>query len=259
MRQPILAANWKMNLGRADEALEFVRRIRFPLSEIEGADRVLCPPFTVLAAVAEVLAPTSIAVGAQNMHFEDKGAHTGEVSAAMLAGLCRFVILGHSERRAAGGTLETDGAIHRKVQAALAKDLIPIVCVGENLAQMEAGETQAWVSGQVASAFEGVSPAQVARCVVAYEPIWAIGTGRAATPADANRVIALSIRAPLADRFGEDVAQAVRVQYGGSVTVDNITEFMVMPEIDGALVGGASLKPDYVDLVRRAAEAAGRR
>jgi triosephosphate isomerase len=257
MRRPILAANWKMNLGRTDEALAFVRRIRFPLSEIEGADRVLCPPFTVLAAVAEALAPTSIAVGAQNMHFEDKGAQTGEVSAAMLAGLCRFVILGHSERRAMGGTLEIDAAIRRKVKAALAKDITPILCVGEDLAQMEAGGTQAWVSGQIASALEGLSAAQVARCVIAYEPIWAIGTGRAATSADANRVIALSIRAPIADRFGEDTAQAVRVQYGGSVTADNIAEFMAMPEIDGALVGGASLKPDYVDLVRRAVEAAG--
>jgi len=259
MRRPVLAANWKMNLGRTDEALEFVRRIRYPLSEIEGADRVLCPPFTVLAAVAEALAPTSIAVGAQNMHYEGKGAHTGEVSAAMLAGLCRFVILGHSERRAAGGAFETDAAINRKVKAALASDLTPIVCVGENLAQMEAGGTHAWVSGQVAGALEGLSATQVAPCVIAYEPIWAIGTGKAATPADANRVIALSIRAPIAEHYGEDVAQAVRVQYGGSVTVDNIADFMAMPEIDGALVGGASLKPDYVDLVRRAVEASGSR
>jgi len=259
MRRPILAANWKMNLGRVDDALEFVRRIRFPLSEIEGADRVLCPPFTVVAAVAEALAATSIAVGAQNMHFEDKGAHTGDISAAMLDGVCRYVILGHSERRAAGGALETDTAIQRKVRAAVASDLTPIVCVGENLAQMEAGETHAWVSGQVTCAFEGVDAAQVARSVIAYEPIWAIGTGRAATPADANRVIAFSIRGPIADRFGESVAQAVRVQYGGSVTADNIAEFMAMPEIDGALVGGASLKPDFVDLVRLAVEASGSR
>lgn len=257
MRRPIMAANWKMNLGRTDEALDFVRRIRYPLSEIDGVDRVLCPPFTVLAAVAEALAPTSIAVGAQNMHFEGKGAHTGEVSAGMLAGLCRFVILGHSERRAAGGAFETDAAINRKVKAALAGDLTPIVCVGENLAQMEAGGTHAWVSGQVAGALEGLSATQVAPCVIAYEPIWAIGTGKAATPADANRVIALSIRAPIAERYGEGVAQAVRVQYGGSVTVDNIADFMAMPEIDGALVGGASLKPDYVDLVRSAVEASG--
>lgn len=259
MRRPILAANWKMNLGRTDEALEFVRRIRYPLSEIDSADRVLCPPFTVLAPVAEALRSTSIAVGAQNMHFEDRGSHTGEVSAGMLAGLCQYVILGHSERRAFGGALETDAAIQRKVQAAIVRGLTPIVCVGENLAQMEAGQTQAWVSGQVASALEGLSAEQVAGCVFAYEPIWAIGTGKAATPADANRVIALSIRGPIAERFGEEVAQAVRVQYGGSVTVDNIAEFMAMPDIDGALVGGASLKPDYVDLVRRAAEAAGSR
>jgi triosephosphate isomerase len=256
MRRPILAANWKMNLGRADEALEFVRRIRFPLSEIEGADRVVCPPFTALAAVADALASSSIAVGAQNMHFEDKGAQTGEVSPAMLAGLCRFVILGHSERRAMRGALETDAAIQRKVKAALAKDITPILCVGENLAQMEAGQTQAWVSGQIVSALEGLSAEQAARCVIAYEPIWAIGTGKAATPADANRVIALAIRAPIAGRFGEVTAQAVRVQYGGSVTVDNIAEFMAMPDIDGALVGGASLKPEYVELVRRAVEAA---
>ena len=255
MRRPILAANWKMNLGRTDEALEFVRRIRFPLSEIEGADRVLCPPFTVLAAVAEAVAPTSISVGAQNMHFEDKGAHTGEVSPAMLAGLCRFVILGHSECRAAGGALETDAAIHRKVQAALAKDLTPIVCVGENLAQMEAGETQAWVSGQVASAFEGLSGAQAARCVIAYEPIWAIGTGKAATGADANRTIARAIRAVLASLYDDAVAQAIRVQYGGSVSPKNISEFLAQPEIDGALVGGASLVPaDFVAICRAAVQ-----
>jgi triosephosphate isomerase len=161
-----MAANWKMNLGRTDEALDFVRRIRYPLSEIDGVDRVLCPPFTVLAAVAEALAPTSIAVGAQNMHFEGKGAHTGEVSAGLLAGLCRFVILGHSERRAAGGAFETDAAINRKVKAALAGDLTPIVCVGENLAQMEAGGTHAWVSGQIAGALEGLSATQVAPCVI---------------------------------------------------------------------------------------------
>ena len=256
MRRPILAANWKMNLGRPEDALELVRRIRHPLNEIETVDRVICPPFTAMAAMAEALTATSIAVGAQNMHYEDKGAHTGEISPAMLAGLCQFVILGHSERRAAGGALETDAAINRKVQAALANGLTPIICVGETLAQMEKGETQSFVSGQVASALDGLLPEQVSRCVVAYEPLWAIGTGKAATPADANRVISLSIRAPIADRFGEAVAQATRVQYGGSVTAGNIAEFMIMPEIDGALVGGASLKPDYVDLVRNAAKAA---
>jgi triosephosphate isomerase len=256
MRLPILAANWKMNLGRPQEALDFVRRIRHPLGEIEGIECVLCPPFTALAAVAEALAPTSIAVGAQNAHWEEKGAQTGEISVAMLADLCQYVIVGHSERRASGGAFETDASINRKARAAFAHDLMPILCVGENLAQNESGQTHAFVSSQVAAGLEGLTPEQVSRCVIAYEPIWAIGTGRAATPADANRVIALTIRAAIAERFGESTAGAVRVQYGGSVTVDNIASFMAMPEIDGALVGGASLKPDYVELVRRAAEAA---
>lgn len=259
MRRPVLAANWKMNLGNAEEARQFVRRIRNGLNAIATVDRVVCPPFTALAAVAEVVAVTSIAVGAQNMHFEDKGAHTGEISAAMLSGLCQFVILGHSERRAAGGALETDAAVNRKVRTALLNGLTPIVCVGETLAQREEGETQVFVSGQVAAALDGLTPEQAVRCVIAYEPLWAIGTGKAATPADANRVIALSIRAAIADRFGEAVAQTVRVQYGGSVTAENIAGFMIMPEIDGALVGGASLKLDYVDLVRNAAEVAGSR
>jgi triosephosphate isomerase len=255
MRQPVVAANWKMNLGRPDEALAFVRRIRHPLSEIEGVDCVLCPPFTALAAVAEATARTSIRVGAQSMHWEEGGAHTGEIAPTMLAGRCQFVIVGHSERRATRSLSETDTAIRRKVQAALAHDLTPIICVGESLAQRESGETHSFVSGQVTTALEGLSGGETSRCVIAYEPIWAIGTGRAATPADANRVVALSIRGALAERFGEAVAQAVRVQYGGSVSADNIDGFMAMPEIDGALVGGASLKPDFVQLVRQAARA----
>jgi triosephosphate isomerase (TIM) len=256
MRQPILAANWKMNLGRPREALALVRRIRHPLDEIEGVDRVLCPPFTVLAAVAEALAATSISVGAQNVHWEETGAHTGEIAVAMLAGLCRFVIVGHSERRASGGAREDDRSVNLKVRAVLGYQMTPIVCVGESLAQRERGETHDFVGGQVRSAFAGLGPAEVSRCVIAYEPIWAIGSGCAATPVEANRTIALSLRGALAEVFGERVAQAVRVQYGGSVTLDNIADFMAMPEIDGALVGGASLKPDFVELVRRAVGAA---
>jgi triosephosphate isomerase len=259
MRRPILAANWKMNLGREAEALAFVRRIRHPLNEVDALDRVICPPFTVLAAVAEALSATSIAVGAQNLHAEDRGAYTGEVSAAMLAGLCQIVILGHSERRAAGGAWETDAAIAGKVRAALAHGLIPIVCVGESLDQMEKGETQAFVRRQAEQALDGLASDQASRVVFAYEPLWAIGTGRAATPAEVNRIVALSIRGTLADRFGEATAQVVRVQYGGSVTADNIEAFMAMPEIDGALVGGASLTPGFVDLARRAAAAARQR
>jgi triosephosphate isomerase len=245
-----------MNLGRPEQALPFVRAILGPLNKIKAVDRVLCPPFTALAAVAQLLGPTEIGLGAQNMHWEAGGAQTGEISPAMLSELCQYVILGHSERRAAGGHLEKDAAIHRKVSAALEAGLTPILCVGENLKQNEAGATHEFVSGQVRAALDGLGPDEVVRCVIAYEPIWAIGTGKAATPADANRVMGLTVRGTLADLVGEDAAGAVRILYGGSVTTDNIATFMAMPEIDGALVGGASLKPDFVELVRRAVAAA---
>ena len=252
MRQPIIAGNWKMHLGCVDEALAFVRRIRHPLNEIEGIERVLCPPFTVLAAVAEVLLPTSISLGAQTMHWEERGAHTGEISPSMLEGLCKYVILGHSERRATESMAESDTAINRKVHSALSYGINPIICVGENLQQNEANETHAFVSKQVRAALEGLTGEQAKKCVIAYEPIWAIGTGKAATPADVNRTIGLTLRGAIAELLGEEVAQAMRIQYGGSVNVENIANFMAMPELDGALVGGASLKPDFVELVRRA-------
>ena len=255
-RRPILAANWKMNLGRPDEALAFFRKIRSGLNDIDGVDLVICPPSTVLFQLAELLAPTRIALGAQNSHWEDQGAETGELSPPMLAGICQYVILGHSERRATGSSHESDEAINRKLKAALAHGLTPILCLGENLEQNRAGETDAFVSGQVKAAFQDVESALAASCVVAYEPIWAIGSGEAATPADANRVIGLSVRGALAQIYGEEVAQQVRVQYGGSVTPDNISEFMVMPEVDGALVGGASLRPEFVELARQLAEGA---
>ncbi len=252
MRQPIIAGNWKMHLGRVDDALAFVRRIRHPLNEIEGIERVLCPPFTVLAAVAEVLLPTSISLGAQTMHWEERGAHTGEISPSMLEGLCKYVILGHSERRATESTAESDPAINRKVHSALSYGINPIICVGENLQQNEADETHAFVGKQVRAALEGLTDEQAKKCVIAYEPIWAIGTGKAATPADVNRTIGLTLRGAISELLGEEVAQAMRIQYGGSVNVENIANFMAMPEVDGALVGGASLKPDFVELVRRA-------
>ncbi len=276
MCRPIIAGNWKMHLGHVGEALAFVRRIRHRLNEIERVERVLCPPFTVLAAVAEVLRSSHIGLGAQTMHWEDQGAYTGEISPAMLAGLCQYVILGHSERRTGRvafpspsrgealdrGTevadnkhpsVESDAAVNRKVHAALAHDLTPIICVGENLAQNEAGQTHEFVGGQVRAALAGLAARQAERCVIAYEPLWAIGTGKAATPAETNRVIGLTIRGAIAEMFGEATARAVRVQYGGSVNVENIAAFMAMPEVDGALVGGASLRPDFVELVRRAA------
>jgi triosephosphate isomerase len=255
MRTPIIAGNWKMNLGDPEGALAFVRQIRPALNTIEGIDRVLCPPFTALAALAEILTPSQIHLGAQTMHWEESGAHTGEISPVMLSEICQYVILGHSERRATGSASETDQSINLKVHAAFAHSLTPIICVGENLKQNEAGETHAFVGGQVRAAFDGLTPEQVVSCVVAYEPIWAIGTGKAATPTDANRTIGLTVRGAIAETFGEEVAQTVRVQYGGSVNTDNIDSYMAMPEVDGALVGGASLKPDFVELVRRGVEA----
>ena len=254
MRRPILAANWKMNKTNA-EAIEFVRSIRRGLTEIAGVDRVLCPPFTALAMVRELLLPTGILLGAQNMHWEEKGAYTGEVSPGMVKELCQAVILGHSERRTYFG--ETDEKINRKVVAALAHGLLPIVCVGETEAQYDAGQTAQVVGSQVRGCLAGLSAEQVAGLVVAYEPVWAIGTGKAATPVGAGAVIGLTIRGAIAELYGEGTALAVRVQYGGSATPANIAEFMSHPDIDGALVGGASLKPDFVELVRNAAEAKG--
>ena len=252
MRTPIIAGNWKMNLGGVEQALTFVRQIRLALNEIDGIERVLCPPFTVLSTLAEILLPTNIALGAQNMHWEEGGAHTGDISPTMLAGLCQYVILGHSERRATASTHEDNEAINRKVHAALAHRIRPIICVGENTQQNEAGETDVFVGGQVSAALKGLTAEQVEHCVIAYEPIWAIGTGKAATPTDANRTIGLTIRGTIAALYDETVAQTMRVQYGGSVNTENIASFMAMPEIDGALVGGASLKTDFVELVKRA-------
>jgi triosephosphate isomerase len=251
MRRPILAGNWKMNMTIAD-ATDFVRSIRRGLNEIKTVDRVICPPFTSLAALKELLSATDIGLGAQNMHWEENGAYTGEIAPAMLKELCQYVILGHSERRAFFG--ETDEAVNRKIKAALAHGLLPIVCVGETESEYDAGSTEQVVGGQVRGCLAGLTAEQVAGLVIAYEPVWAIGTGKAATPAGAGSVIGLTIRGTIAGLYDEVTAQAVRVQYGGSVKPSNVAEFMAHPDIDGALVGGASLKPDFVDLVRIAAE-----
>jgi triosephosphate isomerase len=254
MRRPIIAGNWKMNKTIA-EAVDLVRSIRRGLNEVKAADRVLCPPFTALAAVREVVQATDIGLGAQDMYWQDKGAYTGEISPLMLKELCQYVILGHSERRAYFG--ETDEGVNRKVKAALAHGLTPIVCVGETEAQYDAGKTNVVVGGQVRGCLAGLTAEQVAGLVIAYEPVWAIGTGKAATAAGAGAVTGLTIRGTVADMVGEAAAGAVRIQYGGSVTPDNIAEFMAHPDIDGALVGGASLKPDFIDLVRNGARAKG--
>ena len=255
MRKPIIAGNWKMH-KTIDQAVALVREMRRALNAIKEIDRVLCPPFPALAAVADLLQPLDIELGAQNMHWEEQGAFTGEVSPLMLQGLCQYVILCHSERRAYFG--ETDEGVNRKIKAALAHELTPIVCVGETLEQYEAGRTEEWVSGQVQGALAGVLAEQVRRMIIAYEPIWAIGTGRAASGAGANAVIGLTIRGTIASLYDEATAQAVRVQYGGSVKPGNVAEFMAQPDIDGALVGGASLKAtDFVEIVRICAETKG--
>lgn len=251
MRRPILAGNWKMHMTIA-EATDFVRSIRRGLNEVKDVDRVLCPPFTVLAAVRDLLSATEIGLGAQNMHWEEKGAYTGEVSPGMVRELAKYVILGHSERRAYFH--ETDEMVNRKIHAALAHGLLPIVCVGETEAQHDAGQTEEVVGSQVRACLAGLTAEQAGGLVIAYEPVWAIGTGKAATVAGAGAVIGLTIRGTVAELYDQATAQAVRVQYGGSVNPGNIAEFMAHPDVDGALVGGASLKPDFVDLVRVAAE-----
>jgi triosephosphate isomerase len=248
MRTPFIAGNWKMNATLA-EASALVGEMREGLDRIEGVDKVLCPPFISLAMIAELLRGTSIKIGAQNMHFEEKGAYTGEVSPLMLVDLCQFVILGHSERRQYSG--ETDQIVNRKVRVALKAGLIPILCLGERLEEKEAGKTEEVVTRQVKGALDGIkSPGEL---VIAYEPIWAIGTGMAATPLESNDTIGL-LRRTVAELNGKEVAQGMRILYGGSVTASNISGFMEQSEIDGALVGRASLKAqEFVDIVEQSA------
>jgi triosephosphate isomerase len=252
MRKPILAGNWKMNKTPA-EAVEFVRALRPRVTQYPQVETVVCPPFVALPAVADALRGVEIGVGAQNCHWEKSGAFTGEVSPAMLVGLAEYVIIGHSERRQYFA--ETDEMVNKKIKAALAHNLKPIICVGENLAQNEAGLTDQLVSEQVNAAFAGITAEQALRVVIAYEPIWAIGTGKNATPEVANRVCGLVVRGTIAELYGEEAAKAIRIQYGGSTNEKNIGELMAMPDIDGALVGGASLKVDvFAEMVRITAE-----
>jgi triosephosphate isomerase len=255
MRTPIVAGNWKMHKTVA-EAVALTKGVRQGVADVKGVEVVLCPPFTALSAVREAIGPAKIGLGAQNMYFEEQGAFTGEISPLMLAELCQYVILGHSERRQYFG--ETDEGVNKKARVALTHNLTPIICVGENLDQNQAGETAAFVGGQVRGAFEGISAEDASRIVVAYEPIWAIGTGVAAVPAEVNSIIGLSIRGTLADMYGEDVAQSIRVQYGGSVKPNNMGEFAIQSEIDGALVGGASLQAEnFLGIIQAALESGG--
>jgi triosephosphate isomerase len=236
------------------ESVELARSLRSALADAGGVEIVLCPAFVSLTPVHEAIKDSRLGLGAQNVHWEKSGAFTGEISAPMLAGWCTHVIVGHSERRQYFG--ETDQTVNKRIQAALAHSLTPIVCVGETLAEYEAGQTSAVVSRQVRAAYDGLGGEEAARTVIAYEPVWAIGTGRAASGAGANAVIGLNVRGVIADVFGPAVADGMRVLYGGSVTPANIAEFMVQPDVDGGLVGGASLKaPDFTAIVKAAAEA----
>jgi len=210
----------------------------------------VCPPFVSLQAVREALSGSQIGLGAQIMHWEEEGAFTGEVSPLMLRGLCHYVIIGHSERRTIFG--ETDELVNKKLLAALAHGLSPIVCVGEDLEQNKAGKTEEFCGSQVRAAFEDVPAEQAAQTTIAYEPIWAIGTGIPAHGDDANDIIRRSIRDVLSDLYDEEVAETIRVQYGRSVKPDNVAEFLSQREIDGALVGGASLKAsDFAGIVKK--------
>lgn len=253
MRTPIVAGNWKMHttLASATDLVNAMKQELAALVATHKVEIVLCPPFLYLYPVADLTRGTGIGIGAQNMYSEPKGAYTGEIAPTMLADVAQYVIIGHSERRQYFH--ETDEIVNKKIRAALAHALKPIVCVGEAFETYEMGETDVWIRGQIHAAMQGLTAEQVSGLVIAYEPIWAIGTGRAATGAGANSVIGISIRGALADLYGEQVAQAVRVQYGGSVTAKNIGEFIVQPDIDGALVGGASLKPDEFAAICRAA------
>jgi len=245
----MIAGNWKMNTTLG-EAIELVAGMRPGLEQIKGVEKVICPPFTSLARIKELLKGSSIKLGAQNAYFEEKGAYTGEISPLMLAELCEFVIIGHSERRHYFN--ESEELIDKKVKAALRVGLTPILCIGETLEENEAGKTEEVLTGQL-----GSSSARIyysGGLVLAYEPVWAIGTGRAASGKQANDTIAF-IRRRISGQYGKGVAQEVRILYGGSVTSANIAEFINQPEIDGALVGGASIKADeFLGIVRQTSE-----
>ena len=249
MRIPFIAGNWKMNTT-ATEAERLVLEMLEKLDRMEGVEKVLCPPFVSLVAISMMLQNSSIKLGAQNMYFEAKGAYTGEISPLMLGELCEFVILGHSERR--WYFKETDEIVNKKVKAALANRLKPILCVGERLDENEAGKTEEVVNRQVTGALNNIEP--VRDLVIAYEPVWAIGTGKAASGAQAVATIQF-IRDVVAKLWNKGIAQDLRILYGGSVTSTNIAEFISHPEIDGALVGGASLKAEeFVSIIEQTAE-----
>jgi triosephosphate isomerase len=255
MRTPLIIGNWKMN-GTQAEARALATGVRDALKRKVAAGVAVCPPFTALPAVAEILAGTAIGVGAQNCHHEASGAHTGEISVPMLKELgCRYVLVGHSERRKEMG--ETDELINRKVQAVLAQALIPVLCVGETAEERNQGLTFTTVEGQLRAGLAGIASDGIARLVLAYEPVWAIGTGVNATPAQAAEVHGY-LRGIVSELSTKETAQGLSIVYGGSVKGDNAQSLLAEPEIDGALVGGASLKAaDFVAIVKNAVAARG--
>ena len=246
MRKPIIAGNWKMH-KTINEAKSFVEEINGSIKETD-VEAVICAPYTILKDLKEVTKGTNIKVGAQNMHFEENGAFTGEISPLMLKELdVDYVIIGHSERRQYFN--ETDETVNKKVKKALEHSIIPIMCVGESLEQREAGDTKSIVKSQVEKGLQGINHEDIKKIVVAYEPIWAIGTGKTASSEDANEVIAY-IREVIKNVSSEDISEEIRIQYGGSVKPSNVEEIMNQSDIDGALVGGASLEPkDFIELV----------
>ncbi|NDJ53688.1 MAG: triose-phosphate isomerase [Chloroflexi bacterium] len=253
MRTPIIAANWKMHKTIQD-ALDFVKEAKDDLNAITGSDKAICAPAVLLAPLKDALAGSNILLGAQNMHWETHGAFTGEISPLMLQGLVDLVIIGHSERRQMFG--ETDETVNKKIKAALAHDITPIFAFGETLEQNQSGEAAIICSNQVKAGLDGIQVDDAKRVILAYEPIWAIGTGISATPEDANRIIGSVVRATLGELYGEAVAQEMRIQYGGSMKPANVEELMAQPELDGGLVGGASLNPEtFIPLVKAAAAA----
>jgi triosephosphate isomerase len=247
LRKKIVVGNWKMNKTTA-EAQALAEAIKLDLAECREVDMALCPPFTALKVVGDVINDTLIKLGAQNMHWEPEGAYTGEISTGMLKDFyCRYVILGHSERRAYFS--ETSEMVSKKTQAAIAANITPIVCVGETLDQREAGQTETVIRDHVENSLAGLGP-DLAKVVVAYEPVWAIGTGETATPEQAQEVHAF-IRGLLVAIGGNEAAETVRIQYGGSVKPDNAAELFAQPDIDGGLIGGAALEPrPFVEVVR---------
>ena len=250
MRKPFVAGNWKMNKN-VEQASALVQQLLPGLQQVPEVERVLCPPFTSLMILSAQLTGTGVGIGAQNMHWAESGAYTGEVSPKMVREFCDYVIIGHSERRAYFG--ETDETVNKKLKAALALGLVPIVCIGETLEEYESGQTSAVVTRQVLEGLNSIEPTAASLIVVAYEPVWAIGTGKAATAEGANAVLRDHIRPALAKLFGSGLAQNLRILYGGSVNGSNAVEYFMQSEIDGALVGGASLKvEEFIKIVEAA-------